>query len=170
VRAASILLLVIVAEVAGASGCLAAAQIVIGPTVDERGGVGGTVRFRVTAGMSVLSLLGSAEVAARQASPHTLVAGGLGLFAQVELPHDYLVMGNVRALLVGSTDWANGSAFGGALGVARYVKTKDELSSHKWHGWALGGELACDRQFGLGSRAMVLSPGFMFQYVSKLSD
>ena len=63
--------------------------------------------------------------------------------------------------------WQHGaSAFGGAVGLVRYLKTKDELATKsEWQGWAIGGELACDRQFGLGSPDMVLSPGFIFEYV-----
>ena len=154
-------------------GCLFSSQVVIGPTVDERGDVGGMVRVRVTAGLSRVSVMATGEISGRQASPHGLFATGVGLFSQVELPSDYVLIGNLLMVVIGSNDLGRGAgySFGGALGFARYLRTKDEIiPKHLWQGWAVGAELACDRQFGLGSQDMVLAPGFVFEYDNLTTD
>jgi hypothetical protein len=146
------------------AGCLATAQVVIGPAIDDVGW-GAMVRVRGAVGMAQLRVVGSAEVVAGQGAPTALFGTGIGLATHIEIGHlsGFKVPIMVRGLVGVSSAAGRVGAFGGSLGLLKELHTRDGPNARQER-WLLGGELTADYWWGDTSHSFLFSPGLLFEY------
>src|SRR6516162_1664265 len=105
------------------AGCMATIQLTVGPTVDERGGVGGVVRLRGSAGVPIASAVVTGEAAGFQTQPHGLFGLGVGAVAHF-VPSKVTVAVGGRVLIATSPPGSVVGAAGAWLSVIPILRER----------------------------------------------
>jgi hypothetical protein len=151
------------------AACTETFQVVAGPTVDERGGVGGMVKVRVSAGVQGFGLAASAEAAGTQSAPNGVFGVGVGPMLHLAYPKLMGAAGG-RVLFGLSPRGSFVGLAGGQLSLSRELRHRDEEGGRRCISWWLGGELSADYVFGAAPTSLLLSPGVVLSYRRYTSD